>query len=165
MAYNQLIYEFKLIAIKLSHGAAFSKKLFCTIDPALSATEMQAYRIWREYLFLCNAMIKRPHGQGVRVWRQKAVQLLAQLCSIAWSARPRMRQLTAASRDSGEITARLERARFCSEQTPHHWRGGSDLQTPESRGRRLFPEGSPGNQGSGSAGDWRSWMSDPNFQL
>lgn len=56
------------------------------------------------------------------------------------------------------ITARLERARFCSEQTQHHWREGSDLQIPKFLDQHLFPEDSQENQGNGSAEDWCSWV-------
>lgn len=63
------------------------------------------------------------------------------------------------------ITARLERARFCWEQTLHHWRGGSDLQIPKFLGQRLFPEDNQENRGNGSAEDWCSWVSVLRFLL
>lgn len=99
------------------------------------------------------------------VWRLRAMHLQTGLAPslVPWgpgNVRSRLHHVTTIM-----ITARLERARFCSEQTLHHWREGWDLQTPKSLGQRWFLEGSRGNQGSGSAGDWWPWVSEPYFLL
>lgn len=110
-------------------------------------------------------MISWLHGPGVWIWRPRAVHLWTCFTPLLVPRGPGKVRSQLQHVSMGAITARLERARFCSEQTLHHWRGGSDLQTPKSLDQRWFLEGSQGNQGSGSAGDWRPWVSDLHFLL